>query len=446
MATYPTDWLNGPYSIKTVFNVASATGPFQIPPPYASAPNDWTIGVTYSSGSNTGTGTPYILYKPEYVAIDGGGNVWIVNYNYTPPPPGFGSSTSPAYGSLTELSPTGTPLKNVLNSGQIVYPGGIVIDPSNNVYVSDYEQQPVSTTEFNNQVVEYTNTGSTNAFTIGNGPGPMVSDASGDIFIIETSETVNSVVGGSALEEISSTGAVSPIGALTSTYLTPGDESDNVMVEAGIVMDQYYNIWVGSGGANPQKITPFIYSAGSWTLGTPASNTCTSEFSLSIDGGGAAVDSTGNIWLGTAKGLCEVPASSAGTVTGTSGPIFGGGLNEISAVAVDGASNLWVANESVGQQASVSEFTSSGTTLSPSTGYQDDAAWAFAEPTTIGVDPSGNVWVGNQLPTENNGYYLNIPPTPFITEFVGAAVPVVTPIATGLPSTPGGASRLGTMP
>ncbi len=422
MATNPTDTVTGTSNIAAVYNIAAATGPFQTPLPYASTPNDWTIGVTYSSVSNSGSGTPYILNKPEYIAIDSTGNVWIVNYGY--------SSTTPAYGSLTELSPTGTPLKNVLNTGQIVYPEGIVIDPSNNVYVSDYEQRPASTTEFNNQVVEYTSSGGTNAFTIGNGPGPMVSDASGDIFVIESSHTVNSVVGGSALEEISSTGTVSTIGALTS-----GDE-------AGIVMDQYYNIWVGQGAAAPSKITPFIYSAGSWTLGTPVSNTCTNGTNTE---GGAAVDSTGNIWLGNysaAGSFCEVPASSSGTVSGTSSAITGGGLSDLNNVAVDGASNLWFANESSTQPESVSEFTNSGVALSPSTGFQADTAFEdFDEPSQVAIDPSGNVWVGNELPVADNGTTYG-----FVTEIIGAAVPVVTPIAAGLPSTAGGTMRIGTTP
>jgi hypothetical protein len=51
------------------------------------------------------------------------------------------------------------------------------------------------------------------------------------------------------------------------------------------------------------------------------------------------------------------------------------------------------------------------------------------------VDGSGNVWVANY------GYYS-------VTEIVGAAAPVITPIAAGLPATPtaDGSSSLGTRP
>ena len=51
------------------------------------------------------------------------------------------------------------------------------------------------------------------------------------------------------------------------------------------------------------------------------------------------------------------------------------------------------------------------------------------------LDASGDIWVANG---GNNT----------VTEVIGAAVPVITPIAAGLPATPtvGGVSNLGTRP
>jgi len=404
-------------NVSAIYSYGGASGPFQTPASLSIAPADWTIGVTYGSVSK-GSGSPYILGGPELLAIDSLGDVWIANY----------SSTA---GSLTELSPTGQPLLNVLNTGQIVYPAGMVIDPNDNVYVSDYEQHPVSTTIFNNQVVEYTETGGSIAFTVGNGPGQMVSDPSGNIFIVETSSTVNSVVGPGALEEI-------PAGSTVTSPTTPvqiGSTGQLWSKNSGIVMDQNYNIWIGGAG-NSAHVYPYTYSYSggpTWTLGTPATPSCLTK------GYGAAIDSTGNIWLpngGLATGsVCEVYASSSGSVSGPSTAYTGGGLAYPYYVAVDGAGNLWVTNDTTSVEA-VSEFTNSGTALSPSGGF----VHTFAETYAIAVDASGNVWVGNYNVTGNGTTYG------YITEIVGAAVPTVTPIAAGLPSSVGGTMKIGTRP
>jgi len=406
---------NPAVNVGTVYNLVTSNGPFQTPLPLTIAPNDWTIGVTYNSESNTGTGTPYILGGPELLAIDGGGNVWVGNYNST-------------NGSLTELSPIGKPLLNVLNSNNIANPDAMVIDPSGNVYVSNYGASALLTAS----VVEYTTAGATNTFATGKGPGEMVSDSLGDIFVVETSATSAGGNGAASLAKIpagspNGTTATS-IGALTSTRYS------------GIVMDQNYNIWIGGGGTGlsgttgTTNVTPFIYSGGTWTLGTPATTACISSSE------GAAIDSTGNIWLpnysSTASTVCEIDASSTGTVSGPSSGDTGGGLIKSGNIAVDGAGNLWVSNQLTTTEG-VSEFTSAGTALSPVGG---GFLHNFDEPFNIAVDPSGNVWVGNYAITGSGTIYG------YITEIVGAAVPTVTPIAAGLPDSAGGTMKIGTRP
>ena len=64
---------------------------------------------------------------------------------------------------------------------------------------------------------------------------------------------------------------------------------------------------------------------------------------------------------------------------------------------------------------SISEFNSSGTVISPSTGYQAGLNISLR----IAVDGSGNVWVTNAT--------LNT-----VTQFVGAGSPLVTPIVANL--------------
>lgn len=90
----------------------------------------------------------------------------------------------------------------------------------------------------------------------------------------------------------------------------------------------------------------------------------------------------------------------------------GGGLDNPFAIAIDDANNVWVANSSGN---SISEFDSGGTAISGSSGFE--AGSALREPQGIAIDGSGNVWVAAAGGT---------------VEFVGIAVPVVTPIVANL--------------
>jgi len=91
-------------------------------------------------------------------------------------------------------------------------------------------------------------------------------------------------------------------------------------------------------------------------------------------------------------------------------------------IAVDGSGTVWIADyrgnafsELAGSQAA-----SPGAGLSPSTGFGSDAG--MVEPYALAIDASGNVWISNQA--------LNT-----LTEFVGVASPVKTPLV-GQPQVP----------
>jgi streptogramin lyase len=133
-----------------------------------------------------------------------------------------------------------------------------------------------------------------------------------------------------------------------------------------------------------------------------------------------AVDTSGNIWVTNSEGNSISEFSSSGTAISpaTTGYI-GGGLSSPSAIAIDGSSNVWIANE-LGN--SISEFNSSGTAISGSSGYTGYTSYmggTLKSPYGIAIDGSGNIWAPS--------YSGNT-----ITEFVGAATPVVTPIVANL--------------
>jgi DNA-binding beta-propeller fold protein YncE len=93
----------------------------------------------------------------------------------------------------------------------------------------------------------------------------------------------------------------------------------------------------------------------------------------------------------------------------------GGGIDDPYGLAIDGLGNVWTANYG-GNSNSVSEFSNVGAAISGTNGYVSNG---LLFPYAVAIDPSGNVWVASD---NTNGP---------LTEFVGAAAPVVTPLAAG---------------
>ena len=82
-------------------------------------------------------------------------------------------------------------------------------------------------------------------------------------------------------------------------------------------------------------------------------------------------------------------------------------------IAMDGSGNAWVAN-SLGN--SITEFSNSGAAITGVNGY---IGGNINSPNAVAVDGSGNVWVANLFDST-------------MTELIGAATPVVTPLAVGV--------------
>ncbi len=149
---------------------------------------------------------------------------------------------------------------------------------------------------------------------------------------------------------------------------------------------------------------------------------CLSEFSNSglaispstgyVGGGlenpnGLGIDGSGNVWAANPPFAVLSEVSNSGVAISPSGGFTGGGEGGSRFLAVDGEGNVWLANNVVG------EFSNLGTPISPGTGYGGGLNGAAG----IAVDGSGNVWIANESSST-------------LVEIVGAAAPVVTPLAT----------------
>jgi streptogramin lyase len=126
-----------------------------------------------------------------------------------------------------------------------------------------------------------------------------------------------------------------------------------------------------------------------------------------------AIDGSSHVWIANNSGSALTKLSSSGTPLSSSG-YTGGGVTTSDSIAIDGAGTVWLANYTT--SSSVSAFSNAGVALSPSTGFTLPTS---AYPHGIAVDPSGNVWTAN--------FGLST-----VTEFIGIATPVVTPIVANL--------------
>jgi sugar lactone lactonase YvrE len=316
-----------------------AAGGAQFQPTLSTAPNDFTIAISYTAGG---------LYQPEGIAIDSSGDVWVAN-----------EASSP--GAITELNPTGKALSGSsgFKGGGLDMPRDIAIDASGYVW---------ATTDLNS-ISKFNSNGSavlTSPFTGGglNEDEQIAIDGSGYAW--------NTNHGNSSLSKFSSGGT-----AMTgSSGCTGGGMTD----PQGIAIDTAGNVWVTNN--YPNGLSEFN-SGGSAVLNSPFTGG-----GLNMPSG-IAIDGSGNLWVSNniSAGSLSKFNSSGTAVSGS--PFTGGGLDYPGNLAIDGAGNVWAANNG----SVISEFNSSGTAISGSSGFLGPIIGTLG----IAIDGSGNVWVVSNL-------------------------------------------------
>jgi hypothetical protein len=382
-------------NVAPLYGLATSTAPFQ--PILSSAPNDWTLVLVYQGNGK---------FWPLSVAIDGSGNVWATNFYYgTTPEEVLG-------GTLTEMSPGGVLLSNSWPPQYYYGAGlpGLAIDSEGDAWWTDgglYECSSSGTF-----LAPYPN-GYTGGGLIS--PLSVAIDSTGNIWAANNCWDGTCGPGvPSSLGEFSSSGTpISPSGGFTDV---------NLSSPVSLAIDPAGNVYVGNGP--PYWSFNLGNSTGAGIGKFDSSGASTGYFAG--EAAYVAIDHAGNIWGAGGDSLGEW--NSSGTLLGS---YSGGGLSGASAIAIDGAGNVWVTN--LNHAYSVSEFSSSGTPISGASGFGVGLVYmlgrdALYNPVTIAIDGSGNIWVGNGEDA-------------LLSEIVGAATPVVTPLVTGVIS-----NTLGTRP
>ncbi|SNT41972.1 Serine protease, subtilase family [Granulicella rosea] len=194
-------------------------------------------------------------------------------------------------------------------------------------------------------------------------------------------------------------GAVLGLGSQTLQVLfTPTDTTNYTTATASVTLtvNPGYGIWIADGNGYVSGLTQ---SGAAITTGHIAGG-----------GRGIAVDALGDVWSLNAAAGTIAEFTKAGSLIFSA--FNGGGLSSPTALAFDGSGVLWIANANN----TVSAFTGAGIPVS-ATPY----SVSIPAPTSIDVDGSGNLWITNA--GDNS-----------VTEMIGVATPVVTPIAAAVKS------------
>jgi len=385
-------------------------------------PTDWTISVVFGS-TLFGSGTTGFLSNPTNVSIDASGNLDYLTSSQTVN--GAAVAYLSSYGGLSGFTLTSTgPFQGYGFDGNgIAYTSRLESVAANR---STYSLSGTLTTKALDAVEDE------GASNLEYQAGQFAGDG-GFVFIT----TASSGDSGSIFQVPAFGQTGSPFTSTTLTTsqsyaLNAGNTISGMTNSSPVTVDHLNHLYVTAGNALYQ--VPYTATVPASTSGvTPVSISGTFVTPL-----GLAVDHSNNVWIPSQAGGSPASGyisyySAAGSNVVQDATSGDGGINNPTDVAIDGAGNVWVSSAPASGTSTVSEFALVGgtiTPLSPSVGF----AHSFTTPNSLAIDLSGNVWVANSTVAT-----ATIPGT--ITCILGAASPVVTPIAAGVKN-----NKLGQLP
>ena len=374
-------------AVSMLFAQQSSTPPFT--PYLTTAPNDFTLGLVFTGGG---------INETNGVAVDAMGNVWSTNDSYY----------------LTEISSAGVFLSG--SNGYLTdayVPGPIAIDLNDNVWIGN----GAHTIDGPGSIVELSSDGTVLSGANGYGygllrrPEGLAIDASNNIWITDTV--------GDNVVEFSNSGQV----LSGAKGFTGGGINDPYQ----LAINPSGDVWVANSPINSTTLVSSISELSS--SGTPLTPSTGVTGTGYFGAASLAIDHQNNVWgVGAGPGAQVSKVSPDGVVLSGSGYAtvgVGGAHAGGTTIAIDGDGNVWAP---LAWAPYVIELSNTGATLSGPTGYTGGVTGLAY----IAIDGSGDVWGSSQK---------FVPPTqrgvPGVTtwemvEIIGAAAPVVTPIAAGV--------------
>jgi hypothetical protein len=392
-----------PDTIQAALNIAKKPGAnvsniyaFNLPaapfaPVLASAPNDWSMPLTFVGGGLGGTSNSNKSFSTA-LAIDGTGNIWVANSgtNKVTELNNLGVALSPN----TETSPA---VKGGWSASDLDQPLSIATDMSGNAWVGNIDGVISMFGPGGTESASVTGGGMTGTIT------GIAIDGSGRAWAVDYDASV--------VAEFNSSGSpVSPTG-----YTGSGIDSPN----GGIAVDGTGNVWITNSGSDADVVK---LSGSTGSVLASSSNVLTNE------AGEMAINGSGDAFV--PEGTLDAKFAASGSSIGLSTTYTFFSISNPGSISVDGAGNLWTANAggASGQEgsANLTEISNGGSLLSGTNGY---GTTAINSVTSNQPDSSGNLWV------------LNASGASSVTEFVGLAAPSYVPLAAAV-----AANKIGQMP
>jgi sugar lactone lactonase YvrE len=363
-----------------------------------------------TAGSADGQGSAALFNHPEAVALDGAGNVYVIDTsNQT-------VREVTAGGSVTTLA--GTPGMGGRADGagaaaRFFYPAGIASTGAGTVYVADTGNHAIREMASPGSVTTLAGSAGQEGDADGTGsqalfayPHGVAVDGSGHIYIADTNNN--------AIRESTTAGVVT---TLAGNGGVPPGSADGVggaatfNAPAGVAADGNGNVYVADTGNNTIRK---ISAGGSVTTlagqaGVAGSSDGTGSAAHFNSPQGIAVDTAGNIYVADTNNDTVRKITSGGTVTtlaGVAGQTGSGGgaggsarFNRPCAVAVDTSGNVYVADFSnaVIRKIDLSDTVTTLAGYAGNTGFTDGDGYLarFNQPYALTVDSSGYVYVAD---------------------------------------------------
>ena len=318
------------------------------------------ISTIAGNGSNTidnVAATASILSQPRGVAIDGGGNIYIADYqnHRVRKISNTGVITTFAGTGTAGFSGNGGPA----TAAQLVYPIDVKVDLAGNVYIVSNQGTAIRKVDTNGIITLFAGSstgyngdgGAATAAALGS-PQYIATDLNGNIYI---SDYLNH-----RIRKINSSGTISTI-AGNGTNGTSGDGGPATAAALnfpnGIAIDNSNNIYFSSGNRVRKVdgsgiITTIAGSDGGGYSGDGAAATA----AILNNPIGLAVDNSGNVFISdysnnrvrkiNSSGIISTIAGNGGTFyTGDGIPATAAPLIHPREVAIDGSGNLFIADE-----------------------------------------------------------------------------------------------------
>ena len=392
-------------------------------------------GVSGYSGDG-GPATSAKLNSPQGLALDTAGNLYIADTmnNVVRKVSARGIITTLAGNGTAAYSGDGGPA----TAASLNYPLGLTVDSAGDLLISDRNNFAIRKVASDGAITTVAGD-SHPGYSGDHGPASsarlyyassIAFDATGSLFIADSANLrIRRVAGDGIITTVAGTGVSGPSG--------DGGPATNATLgwPDGVAVDSAGNLYIADGGRmRISKVTPdgtITSVAGNGTVGYSGDGGPATQAQL---GGptAVAVDVAGNLYIADTSAIRKVTpggmiATVAGQVgsgySGDGGPATSAALNSPWGVAVDAAGNLFIADtdnnriRKVALDGTITTLAGNGTL-----GYSGDGGPAvsaqFHYPYGVAVDTAGNVYVADT----GNSAIRKIAPGGIITAFAGTGV------------------------